>query len=250
MWAFIGIVRAPNIHGGMKRGDGRFMFAAEKTSPQGPSPALVRPPKGRLQSKSQKPTASRWQKTYPKTKLKRWSFPKLFHYKNAKMEDVCGAVAEGASVWNQISIKRNPRRRKKRLPPCVPGAKLVPCSWRINLRQLPAALSNVCLNGLSYGSLRGYVTRNVLLCLVKQRSSRRRAHFALCAQLDFTSMVWKLRCKYCGCHATLDWMTYNITWARRLSSELFDIPDEDILTCLSAFMFILQTSIVQPAMQW
>ena len=37
-------------------------------------------------------------KTYRKTKLKRWPFPLLFHYKNAKMEDVCGAVAEGASV--------------------------------------------------------------------------------------------------------------------------------------------------------
>ena len=136
MWAFIGMVRASNIQGGMKRGDGRFMFAAEKTSPQGPSPALVRPPKGRLQSKSQKPTASRWQKTYRKIKLKRWLFPLLLHYINAKIEDVCGAVAEGASVWNQISIKRNPRRRKKRLPPCVPGAKLISCPWQRKHRLL------------------------------------------------------------------------------------------------------------------
>ena len=63
-------------------------------------------------------------KNISKNKVKKlWSFSLLLHYKNAKMECVCGAVAEGASVWNQISIKRNPRRRKKTSSPLCAGSK-------------------------------------------------------------------------------------------------------------------------------
>ena len=57
-------------------------------------------------------------------------------------------------------------------------------------KKAPAvALSNLCIHRVSPDSLRGYVVRNALICMVKQRSPTRRTHFALCAQLDFISMV-------------------------------------------------------------
>ena len=117
-------------------------------------------------------------------------------------------------------------------------------------KKAPAvALSNLWLHSVSHDSLRGYVVRKALICMVKQRSPMRRTHFALCAQLDFISMVWKLLCKYCGWYAPLEWMPHRITWARRRSSELLGIPQNDRDISFSIHV-ILQTSIMLPAMQW
>ena len=95
--AFIGMVRASNIQGGMKRGDGRFMFAAEKTSPQGPSPALVRPPKREPSVRITKAHCTKVTKTYRKIKPKSCHFHCYFIIEMLKWK-MCAVLSPKAHL--------------------------------------------------------------------------------------------------------------------------------------------------------
>ena len=120
MGAFVDMVRVSNI-----QGDGRFMFAAEKTSPHGPSPALVRPPKMAPPVRITKAHCIKETKTYRKIKPKKCGH---FHcYFFIKMPNgICVGFRRRKCISRKqkISIKCT-LVDVEMSSPCVPGAKLV-----------------------------------------------------------------------------------------------------------------------------
>ena len=108
---------------------------------------------------------------------KLWSFSLLFQYKNAKLEDVCVVLSPKAHLSETRSPSNATLADVKTSSPLCAGSKtdIMP----LTKKATAVALSNLCLHRVSHDSLRGYVVRKALICMVKQHSPMRRTHIAL-----------------------------------------------------------------------